>query len=221
MLWRVGFTPGQADRLLENHTGAVEDFQGAFKYFEDIKTGNGVQKVADGIDHPPVFLVRHILRELPRFILENSKDGEWGFMHAEQFCEIMAASYADTGDLQLTDSRRQKAVRFQQLYRQLIEAVGGDEKRTLRTVAERSCTVNYIYRSTGDGLTWIIRDLMQIRDRVRRQELQGIVDRFIESQVLVPGKWKPLTQDEVAGRSVKARYLRKILRNLEMFQELI
>ncbi len=221
MLWRVGFTPEQAGRLLEKHTSAVEDFQGALKYFEDIKTGNGVQKVADGIDHPPVFLVRHILRELPRFIIENSKNGDWKIMPAEEFCEIMAASYADTGDLQLTDSRRQKAVRFQQLYRQLIQAAGGDEKKILRTVAERSCTINYIYRSTGDGLTWIIRDLMQIKDRIRRKELQGIVDRFIESQVLVPGKWKPLTQGEVAGRSVKARYLRKILRNLEMFQELI
>jgi len=221
MLWRVGFTPVQTGRLLESHTGTVEEFQGALKYFEDIKTVNGVQKVADGIDHPPVFLVRHILRELPRFILENIRDGEWRFMPAEKFCEIMAASYADTGDLQLTDTRRQKAVRFQQLYRQLIQAAGGDEDRTLRAVAERSSIANYIYRSTGDGLTWIIRDLMQVKDRIRRQELQGIIDRFIESQVLVPGTWRPVTQREVTGRSVRARYLRKILRTLEMFQELI
>jgi uncharacterized protein YdiU (UPF0061 family) len=221
MLWRVGFTPGQAGRLLEGHADAVEEFQVALKYFEDIKTGNGVKKVADGIDHPPVFLVRHILRELPRYILENSEDDEWGFMPAEKFCEIMAASYADTGDLQITDTRRQKAVKFQQLYRQLIQAAGGGESRTLRSVAERSCIINYIYRSTGDGLTWIIRDLMQIKDRIRRQELQGIIERFIESQVLVPGKWRPITRQEVEGRSMRARYLRKILQTLEMFQELI
>lgn len=221
MLWRIGFTPKQAGGLLKGHADAVEEFQGALRYFEDIKTANGIQKVADGIDHPPVFLVRHILRELPRFVLNNRRDGKWQFMPAEKFCGIMAASYADTDDLQLTDARRQKAVTFQQLYRRLIQCAGGAEGRTLRTVAERSCIINYIYRGTGDGLTWIIRDLIQIKDRIKRQELQGIIDRFIESQVLVPGKWKPVTQEDVAGQSMKARYLRKILRTLEMFHELI
>lgn len=221
VLWRIGFTPGQADTLLKRHSDLVREFHSALNYFEDLKTADGIKRVPDGIDHPPVFLVRHILRELPRFFLENRRDGQWQVMSAEKFCEIMAASYTDTGDLQLTDSRRQKAARFQELYLRLIRAAGGEEGRTLRGVAERSAVVNYIYRSTGDGLSWIIHETIQLKDRIKRQELQEIIDRFIEAQVLVPGKWNPLRQEEISGRTMKARYLKRIQQTLEMYHELI
>ena len=221
MLRRIGVTPKQADTLLKDHRDTVEEFHGALNYFEDVKTMNGVKKVPDGIDHTPVFLVRHILRELPQFFLKNRKNGEWQFMPGEKFCETMAASYIDADDLKLTDSRRQRAERFQQLYRQLIQAAGGEEGKTLRSLAERSAIINYSYRSTGDGLGWIIHEAIQLKDRMKREELQDIIDRFIESQVLVPGKWKPIRQEEITGRSMKARYLRRIQQTLEMYQELI
>ena len=221
MLWRTGFTPAQADTLLKDDPGTVQEFHRALNYFEDVKTITGTKKVADGIDHPPVFLVRHILRELPRFVLESRKHGAWPLMPAEKFCEIMAASYIDTTDLQLTETRRQKAVSFQHLYRRLIQAAGSEEGRTLRTVAGRSAVVNYIYRSTGDGISWIIYEIMKLKDRTKRQELQNITDRFIESQVLVPGKWRPITQEEVAGQSLKPRFLRRIQKTLAQHYELI
>jgi hypothetical protein len=88
-------------------------------------------------------------------------------------------------------------------------------------VAERSAVINYTYRSTGDGLGWIIHEAIQLKDRMKREELQEIIERFIESQVLVPGKWKPIIREEVTGRSMKARYLRRIQQTLEMYQELI
>jgi hypothetical protein len=221
MLWRTGFTPGQADTLLKDEAGTVREFHRALNYFEDVKTVSGTKKVPDGIDHPPVFLVRHILRELPRFFLEYRKKGAWPLMPAERFCEIMAASYIDTTDLQLTETRRQKAVSFQHLYRRLIQAAGKEEGRTLRTVAWRSSVVNYIYRSTGDGISWIIYEIMKLKDRMKRQELQDITDRFIESQVLVPGKWRPIRQEEIAVRSLKPRFLRRIQQTLERHHEMI
>jgi hypothetical protein len=221
MLWRTGFTPGQSDRLLKKEAGAVQEFRRALNYFEDVKTATGTKEVTDGIDHPPVFLVRHILGELPRYFLEHRRRGEWPLMPAEQFCEIMAASYTDTADLQLTETRRQKAESFQHVYRRLIRAAGNNEGRTLRTVAERSSVVNYIYRSTGDGISWIIYEIMKLKDRVNRQELQDITNRFIESQVLVPGKWRPISREETAGRSLKARLLRKIQQTLKECNELI
>ncbi len=221
VLWRIGFTSRQTDTLLESHSDTVTEFHNALNYFEDVKTVTGMKQVPDGIDHPPVFLVRHILRELPKFFLESRKNGKQQIMPAEKFCEIMAASYIDAGDLQLTDTRRQKASRFQELYLRLIRAAGAEEGRTLRSVSERSSVVNYIYRSTGDGLSWIIHETIQLKDRMKRQELQDIIDRFIESQVLVPGKWNPFRQEEAAGRSMKARYLRRIQQTLEMYNELI
>ncbi|MDH4028999.1 MAG: hypothetical protein OEU95_09240, partial [Nitrospirota bacterium] len=208
VLWRTGFTSGQIEALLEKHTDMVREFQTVLNYFEDVKTADGVKHVPDGIDHPPVFLVRHILRELPQFFLKNRKKGEWLFMPSERFCRIMAASYIDTQDLQLTDKRRQNAFRFQELYRALVVAAGREEGRTLLSVARRSSVINYIYRRTGDGLVWVIHELVQLKDRMKRQDIQDITDRFIESQVLVPGKWKPMMKEEITGRSARARYLR-------------
>ena len=142
-------------------------------------------------------------------------------MPAETFCETMAASYINTSDLQLTDSRRQKALRFQEVYRQLIQAAGDKEEEILRSIASRSKVVNYAYRKTGDGLIWVIKETIQLKNRMKREEIQEGLERFIESQVLVPGKWKPIQPAEVAGRSMKAQYLRKIQEVLEMYQELI
>ncbi len=221
MLWRIGFAPQQAESLLADHLEKVQEFRRALNYFEDAKTGDGIKKVPDGIDHPPVFLVRHILRELPHFLIKNMKNGAWPVMPADTFCEIMAASYVNTGDLQLTDHRRQRALQFQASYRQLIEAAGNKERETLRGISSRSHVVNYAYRKTGDGLIWVIKETIQLKDQMKREEIQEGLERFIESQVLVPGKWKPIQPDEVAGQSMKAKYLRKIQELLEMFQELI
>ncbi|MDH4028856.1 MAG: hypothetical protein OEU95_08500, partial [Nitrospirota bacterium] len=74
---------------------------------------------------------------------------------------------------------------------------------------------------TGDGLVWVIHELVQLKDRMNRQDIQDITDRFIESQVLVPGKWKPMMKDEITGRSARARYLRRIQQTLEIYRELI
>lgn len=221
MLWRLGFTEDQADRLVANNQEDIEAFQKALHYFEDVKTAEGEQAVPDGINHPPVFLVRNILRELPIYLYRNYKKGKISFMPAEQFCLIMAASYVDDRDLKITDYRRQRVLEFQELYWELVRSVNKNKKQALKSVVQRSKVINYEFRSTGDGLTWIVNEAINARNRMKRQRLQKVVERFIKSQVLVPGKWKPIKAHELKGKSLQSRLLQKMMANLELYSETI
>ena len=233
LLAKMGFTDAQVKTICLRHRDRVEAFRKVLNYFEDIKTVDGEQRVPDGIDHPPVFLIRSIIRELPIFLLKNFKphipqDGEaeegirWSWMPAEDFCRIMAATYVTEKDLELTDNRKLKAIEFQELYRELITAVDPDhEEETLKGIVKRASVINYTYRSTGDGLNWIVNEAIGAKDRMKQQEVQEAIDRFIASQVLIPGKWKPIKEEELKGASMKARLLRKMQENLELYKDAI
>ena len=220
MLCRIGFTEETVASLIDKHQPKVEAFRKVLNYFEDIKTVGGEVTLPDGVDHPPVFLIRHILRELPDFLFRNFKDEQWVMMPVEDFCQLMAATYAEKADLDLTDIRKLRALEFQELYRQLITAAApGQESDTLKNVARRASVINYEYRSTGDGLTWIVNEAIKVKDDVGQNHLQEAIDRFIDAQVLVPGKWKPIKEEELKGRSKTVQLLRMMQENLEFYKE--
>jgi len=222
MLWRVGFDPKQIERLLRYHPGKVKAFQRVLNYFEEVKVGRGEQKVPDGIDHPPVFLVRDILRELPVYIFRHSTPGSpWPLMPPENFCKIMAAYYVNRDDLALTEHRKRKASLFQKYYRALVAAAGGSRMKDLKHILSRAAVINYDHRMTGNGLLWIVDEALKARNRLDRREFQNVIDRFIESQVLVPGLWKPIHPREVQGASRRARQLRRLQKILEEYNERI
>jgi len=223
MLWRIGFVNGQIDELMNNHFEKVEAFQKVLNYFEHVKTLKGEEPVPDGIDHPPVFLIRHILWELPAFLLRHrtEAEGEWPLMPEDMFCKVMAASYAEAKDLEMTQTRKERAFLFQQLYQDLMAAVSRKRWVTLEEVAKRSEVINHKYRNTGDGLTWIINESIKQKDTFDRAQFQEAMERFIESQVLIPQEWKPIREEETKSHSTKASLLRMMQEHLEVYRETI
>lgn len=232
LLKRMGFAKDQSILLREKAQEKIEKFRNALNYFEDAKVSEGQSRVADGIDHPPVFLVRNILRELPQYLSMHYSAGGWSVMPVADFCDIMAASYVEQKDLNLTDLRKLKALEFQDCYRELFKCLlqlsdleGKTEDEyllgVLKTVAKRSSIINYEYRSTGDGLTWIINEAISFKDKMRQSQLQDTIERFIGSQILIPGVWDPIREEELTGTSMKAELLKKMHENLELYKERI
>src|SRR4030095_8226887 len=224
MLWRIGFCADQSEYLVENAQQQIEEFHRALNYFEDAKVSRGIEKLPDGFTHQPVFLIRNLLRQLPAYYVAqtvSSVDDESAYMPDDIFCGIMAASYVEKRDLKLTAARSGDIHNFQHCYLRLIAALGQPFDETLKSVQDRSAIINHRHRLTGDALVMIIEEVIAIKGKIKVSGLQEALDAFIESQVLIPGKWQPVNPERLKLNKAETKLLVKIKENLEAYKESI
>lgn len=224
VLWRIGFTPEQIDGLVQTAQREIKEFHRALSYFEDLKISRGIERVPDGFTHKPVFLIRNLLRLLPAYYVAQAigkVDEETAYMPDDIFCQIMAASYVPKKDLELTPSRISHIKNFQERYLRLVLAVGEPLDASLRIIQERSAVINHRHRITGDAVTFIVEEIIAMKGKITIEGLQDALDAFIESQILIPGKWRPVPPEQLEQNTLKGRLLNKIQENLEEFKESI
>ncbi len=224
MLWRMGFTPEQIDYLMNNKQKEIRDFDRSLSYFENRKVTKGIEKLPDGFTHNPVFLIRNLLRLLPAFYVAQTitrSDDTSAYMPDEIFLGIMAASYVGKNDLKQTPATTSKVKDFQECYLRLVGALGGPFDMVLKTLQERSAIINHRHRITGDAVTWIIEEVIAMKGKIRTDGLQEAIDAFIDSQVLIPGKWQPVPTEKLNSNTLKSQLLQKIQQNLETYKESI
>ena len=224
MLWRIGFTSEQIAHLMNTAQKEIRDFDRSLSYFEDRKVAKGIEKLPDGFTHSPVFLIRNLLRTLPGYYLSQAitrAEDESAHMPNEIFLQTMAASYVGKKDLKLTEARLSHINEFQNSYLRLCAALGGPLDLVLQTLQERSAVINHRHRITGDAVTWIIEEVIAMKGKIRIDGLQEAIDAFIDSQVLIPGKWRPVSPAQLNTNTLKARLLQKIQENLEAYKESI
>ncbi len=224
LLWRIGFTPEQITYLMNNARKEIRDFDRSLRYFEDRKVKKGIEKLPDGFTHSPVFLIRNLLRLLPAYYVAQTitrADEQSAYMPEEIFCRIMAASYISKRDLKPTASTMSHVEDFQHCYLRLVAALGGPFDLVLKTLQERSAVINHRHRITGDAVTWIIEEVIAMKNKIRVDGLQEALEAFIDSQVLIPGKWQPVPAEQLKSNTLKSQLLQKIHENLEMYKESI
>ena len=224
ILWRIGFTPEQIDRLAQRAQKEIKDFHRALSYFEDLKVAKGIEKTSDGFTHKPVFLIRNLLRMLPAYYIAQTiskVDDRSAYMPQDIFCKIMAASYVGKRDLLSTPARVSQVENFQECYLRLIAALDEPFDTMLKTLQERSAIINHRHRMTGDAITFIIEEVIAIEGKIKINGLQEALDAFINSQVLIPGKWHPVPLDQLKPHTLKFRLLHKMQENLEEYNESI
>ena len=224
LLWRMGFGPAQIEQLLKHAQNEIRDFHKAVCYFEDLKISKGIERLPDGLTHKPIFLIRSLLRLLPSYLLAQSIQTvkeENAYMPAELFCQVMAASYVRKKDLNLTPSRINHVKNLQRCYLALIAALGEPFAEVLKTMQDRSAVINHRHRITGDAMVFIIEECLAMKGRIRVKGLQEALDAFIDSQVLIPGKWQPVQTELLDQKNLKTQLLLKIQANLEQYKESI
>lgn len=224
MLWRIGFTPEQICHLMQNAQKEIRDFDRSLSYFEDRKVSRGIEKLPDGFTHNPVFLIRNLLRHLPAYYVAQTisrTDDEGAYMPDEIFLRTMAASYVGRKDLKLTPARSAQVKNFQACYLKLVAALGGPFDLVLKTLQERSAVINHRHRITGDAVTWIIEEVIAMKNKIKIDGLQEAIDAFIDSQILIPGKWQPVPPEQLQSNTLKSRLLQKFQQNLEAYKESI
>jgi len=223
-LWKIGFTEEQIERLMKIAPGEIQEFHKSLSYFEGLKVSKGIEKLPDGFTHPPVFLIRNLLRVLPAYYVSQTigrYDDESAYLPPDIFCSVMAASYVGKRDLQLTPARDSQIRNFQRSYLKLIAALGEPFFEVLQAVQARAAIINHRHRITGDALVLIVEEVIAMKGKIRIKGLQDALETFIDSQVLIPGKWQPVEPDELKLNSSKSRLLTRIQENLEQYKESI
>lgn len=222
ILWRIGFTEDQIEQLTQSAQKEIKDFHKSLSYFEDLKVSRGIEKLPDGFTHKPVFLIRNLLRMLPAYYVAQTLsriEDESAYMAPDLFCQIMAASYVGKRDLKLTPARVSHVKNFQECYLKLVAALDEPFNSVLKTLQERSAIINHRHRITGDAVTFIIEEVIAIKGRIKIDGLQEALDSFIDSQVLIPGKWQSVPPEQLKPNTLKSRLLNKIQENLEEYKE--
>jgi uncharacterized protein YdiU (UPF0061 family) len=219
-LWRLGFSPEQIAKLRKTGKSEIIDLRRALSFFETQKIARGMEKLSDGITHSPVFLIRNLLRKLPAYYVNECGSKFGAIMEPDEFCRTMIASYASRRDMRLTTTRATLAKNFQKCYQRLIAAAGPYEQ-VLKQMAKRSQVINFEHRITGNAMIGIATQLMEVKDKVTRNDLQTAMDRFIESQILIPERWRPLDPNETTLNTAKSRLLNALMQELEQSKETV
>ncbi len=185
MLYRMGFHRDQRENILKT-PGLFEQFDREHTYFEKAKISGKIEKVPDGVNHPPLFNMRSLLKHLPTFYAKN---GVQSHLNDKDFFKIILSSFAKTQDTKLRSKHIQHIQNFQALYKQLLQAASGAQKpqQILRGIAERSQAINRDDRITGNALIQIVFEIInQVKKGMEFSQVQALIDQLIFANLGLP-----------------------------------
>ncbi len=181
ILYRMGFNANQRCLILEKKD-LFESFDKEFSFFERAKISGNIEKVADGVNHPALYNMRSIMRELPRYLGLNAQIFSDRIMPEHQFYKTILSSFARTRDARMGEKQRHHIVAFQKLYIELIMTAAGNQKpeQVLTGVIERSQMLNSHKRITGNALIEMVEEIITEKKKgLSMDQIQKIVDRLV------------------------------------------
>lgn len=186
LLYRMGFNQKQRQDLLNTHQSIFEKFYKTFSEFERAKISGTKTRVADGVNHPALYNLRTILKDLPEYYLKNPQAA---LMPEQEFFQSILSSFAKSKDLRLGEKQKRKIIEFQKLYKELIKVVSSPqtEKLILRSLWLRAQKLNSNRRITGNALIQIVDDILQEKKRgLPTRQIQKIIDQIVFSHLEYP-----------------------------------
>jgi hypothetical protein len=188
MLYRLGFNNEQRKRILAKHQ-LFERFDFVFSYFEKAKISGSTQKVPDGVNHPPLFNLRPILRSLPLSCLENKNENP--NMSAEDFFKVTLSQFAKRKDKSknfiLRKKHKIKIENFLSIYKEMLFLGCGNDQNQIKELAQRAERLNREDRITGNALIQIVFELIKENKKgLKPAELQALIDQLIYNHLGLP-----------------------------------
>ncbi len=185
MLYRMGFHKDQRENILK-FPKLFEQFDREHSYFEKAKISGKLEKVPDGVNHPPLFNMRAILKSLPSFYLKNGVDVS---LNEKEFYKTILSSFAKNQDTKLRSKHSQHIQNFQSLYKQLLIAAAGAQKPSsiLKGITDRAQTINREDRITGNALIQIVFEIIsQVKKGMEFSQVQALIDQLIFANLGLP-----------------------------------
>ncbi len=218
MLYKMGFDKEQRDLLLNQRNKLVKEFKDIHSYFEKAKSKK-VYTTGDGRTRDAIYCMRDILRELPISLLKNR-----ALPTPKEFMEVIASSYANRNDKKLTSQKTKKINTFLKHYLSLISEI---EKLIRKPVHQllleltmRSALINRYDRMTGDSINWVTEHILRVKENLSPQEIQKVIEDFIEYQKLKPAAEQTLLdKNNKIERRTASKVKAKILSLVREYRE--
>ncbi len=185
LLYRMGFNQVQRENILK-HKEQFKKFNEEFSYFEKAKISGKKSKVADGVNHPALFNMRAILKELPDYYMKFGFETDMG---DQQFYQTILSSFAKQRDTRMREKHVKHIRHFQSLYKKMLIFAAGKQKpkAILSGFQQRAKNLNREDRITGNALIQIVNELMaQIKKGLNHQQVQSMIDQLVFSYVGAP-----------------------------------
>lgn len=189
LLYRMGFNQIQRVNVLKSKSDTFENFDKVFSTLERAKVSGDEIKVADGVNHPPLFNMRSILGLMPHFLLRSKEDFREVTMPSPEFFKTILSTFAQQPEFDQEERHESAIARFQSLYKELILLAAGKSKphQILRGIAKRAESLNSEKRITGNALIEIVEMILLEKKRgLSNDQIQKVVDRFIHDHLNLP-----------------------------------
>jgi len=138
--------------------------------------------------------------------------------------EVIASSYANRNDKKLTSQKTKKINTFLKHYLSLISEI---EKLIRKPVHQllleltmRSALINRYDRMTGDSINWVTEHILRVKENLSPQEIQKVIEDFIEYQKLKPAAEQTLLdKNNKIERRTASKVKAKILSLVREYRE--
>jgi len=179
LLKRVGLSPAQRKTLIRNQLQRVEEFEESYRFFERKERGNGLRRTPDGINDPAIFCLRSLLKNLPQKILLKETA-----LSTIEFLSLMKTPYLTKKEMGKVASYDFSVKKFQQSYLDLIRVAhkGKPLRRAVLEVAMRASQYNQTAYVTGDGIIYVVDELLKKKGQLSKNEFIRLIDAYIHWQ---------------------------------------
>lgn len=181
LLYRIGFNQQQRIRILNNEN-IFTQFEKEFQFFETAKISGKIEKVADGVNHPPLYNMRNAIRFLVDKYSEQANAVKEHQFFTKELHKEMLSSFAKKADLVLTKKHENHLQNLQITFQKvLLEAFGHSRlEASLKSMSQRSFLLNSERRITGNALIQMIDEIMnEQKNGLKDHHIQNIIDQFI------------------------------------------
>lgn len=176
LLYRMGFNAKERTILLTEKS-LIERFEREYFYFEKAKVSGSIQKVSDGVNHPPLFNMRKGLKELA-FMAKTSD-----LYSDKAFFKSILSGFAKRKDMKITTKHQGHLQNLWRLYNSMIDVSNAN----IEKVFEKSCILNSEERITGNALIQIVDNLIQFsKVHPKASFIQDSIDDLIAKNLNYP-----------------------------------
>lgn len=226
LLYRIGFSGEQRAHLLTKHRELFDKFDKLYSHFEKAKISGAPQKVADGVNHPPLYNLRRMLRVLPDHYLRARRPLSEAQMDPAEFHSLMLSTFAKSRDLRMGRKHKIQILKFQELYKKLLNAAFEGSRRPESLLAgftRRAQKLNSEQRITGNALIEIVEEILQQRRRgLAVDEIQNVIDQLVLEHLEMPEtKLSSAYQHSTPRRMAKPDLYSKLLNIVRDHRETI